>query len=139
MKKILLIVSIIEFVCLLICVDYHYEKINEYMPYGNVRYCNEFPTVMTNQFIDFTPEDVCIFEEELHDKIEKSGELSEDPYFRVWARLGPSGGMCTVYIISNLKCADNEKIADMIEDERQRFYNEHSIMKKKHVLSECNE
>ncbi len=139
MKKFLLIVSIIEFVCLLICVDYHYEKIYEYEPNGNVYYCNEFPRVLTTQFIDYTPEDVCIFEEELHDKIEKSGELSEDPYFRVWARLSPAGGMCTVYIISKLKCAGNEKIADMIEDERQRFYNEHSIMKKKHVLTKCNE
>lgn len=138
MKKILLIVSIIEFVCLLICVDYHYEKIYEYMPNGNEYYCNEYPTVLTSQLIDFTPEDVCIFEEELHDKIEKSGELSEYP-FRVWARLSPAGGMCTVYIISDLKCAGNEKIADMIEDERQRFYNEHSIMKKKQVLTKCNE
>lgn len=126
MKKFLLIVSIIEFVCLLFFFDYKKIYSSKRMS-GFMYYCSDYGTwLVCDRILDFTYEDVYAFEEELYDKIKKSGELPEDLNFKVLVDLDVCGTECTVYIVSNLRCDSNERIRDIIYDMRNRFYDEHS-------------
>ena len=126
MKKFLLIVSIIEFVCLLFFFDYKKIYSSKRMS-GFMYYCSDYGTwLVCDRILDFTYEDVYAFEEELYDKIKKSGELPEDLDFKVLVDLDVCGTECTVYIVSDLRCDSNERIRDIIYDMRNRFYDEHS-------------
>lgn len=126
MKKFLLIVSIIEFVCLLFFFDYKKIYSSKRMS-GFMYYCSDYGTwLVCDRILDFTHEDVYAFEEELYDKIKKSGELPEDLDFKVLVDLDVCGTECTVYIVSDLRCDSNERIRDIIYDMRNRFYDEHS-------------